>query len=80
MARIVDDTIRLCSCCGLKLANDDTSGCMGVTCEHPHGVMGACIDRDIVLSDGEDDFSTARCDGCGSTLAGSRFYAVEFGN
>lgn len=77
-SRVIHDDVRLCACCALKAANDDTSGCSDVSDprEHPLGVMGADFGGHVVVGDESDDFSQARCDGCGSELAGERFHAV----
>ena len=77
MAIIIADDLDVCMDCAALLANDDA------TPEHRASFAAQAHAGQIVLSGTEDvddtPFSIARCDGCGSTLAGYRTKAVMFG-
>lgn len=61
-----------CVCCAFAIANGDGCECDPGT--HPDVVGGAPMGAWAVLADDDSDwhFSGARCDVCGSTLAGDR--------
>lgn len=77
MAIIIADDLDVCMDCAMLLANDEA--------EPAHRAAFAAQNHEghIVLSGTDDtddtEFSTARCDGCGSYLAGYRTKAVMFG-
>ncbi len=73
--------IEVCTDCVLLIANGEFDG----ECEHGDSLdhVLAMVEYqpigfgDLVLGDGDEiDFSTSRCEGCGSTLAGSRHPAA----
>lgn len=76
MAIIIADDLDVCTDCAHLLANDEA------TDEHRAAFAAQNHQGHIVLSgtDESDDtpFSTVRCDGCGSWLAGWRTKAVMF--
>lgn len=70
----VIDSLSLCDCCLLKVANDDTSGHDFYCGDEPAPLSALDVEpgASIVPGDDRDEFSRRRCDGCGSTLAGAR--------
>lgn len=73
---VVTHDLWLCSCCIVKLANDDTSGCEFSGCHDDVKPMSLLADEpNVVPGSAERDFSSVRCDGCGTDLAGYRHEA-----
>lgn len=79
--RVVADDLRVCSDCAQVIANGEISDGTDRgdrTAAAQVAVWGADA-IGLVLAgtdDGPDPFSTAPCDGCGSTLAGERWDAA----
>jgi hypothetical protein len=72
----------LCQDCGLIVANDDDSGIEDAAQHREdmrlHGIRTGFPEIVLGNSDADLEFSRIPCDGCGTTLAGYRFAAVEF--
>lgn len=88
MATVTHDGLEVCTDCAQLIANGDLGG---QECEHggaddhaaamvavwgegPAGVLGLVLE---LSEETEAHFSSRRCDGCGSTLAGDRLPAVH---
>ncbi|SDK68941.1 hypothetical protein [Billgrantia gudaonensis] len=88
MATIVDDHFMVCADCLMIIANDDATGLdhfldeeSAAAREREVRLSIAAAQRDesyIAVGDSERDeeFSTASCDCCKTTLAGSRHHCV----
>jgi len=88
MATIVDDRVMVCDDCLMIIANDDATGLDHFLDEESaaarerevrHSIAAAQRDGNtLVVGDNEqdEDLSTASCDCCNTTLAGSRHHCV----
>lgn len=68
-ARTTDGDLSLCVDCTLMAANGEAT-------ESPDSEPLSLLTGLVVLTGGRNDFHTTPCDGCGSTLAGSRHAAT----
>jgi hypothetical protein len=83
MATVTHDDLSVCDDCAMMLANGEL-GMGDESADRAHAERIAAewagVPGTLVLACGDDDgcdgFHTAPCDGCGSTLAGSRHAAA----
>lgn len=82
MARVIADELEVCEDCAQSIANGEGTDELSrrqvaLWGADAWGLVLACGDED---EDTCPTFSTRPCDGCGSTLAGSRHLAAVLAN
>lgn len=81
--QVVNDEIWVCSECMIWLVNGDVSGVEDAArveaIQAGERALGEHIVSNFSEGEGEDEFSTAPCECCGTSLHGARYRMAQLG-